>query len=50
MEDWTPEPIVTPLTELEQTELEKRPVIIGYVIIAFPALPALFVRRGVSDC
>jgi len=48
VEDWTPEPIVTPLTEFEQTELERRPVIVGYVIDAFPALPALLVRRSVS--
>ena len=31
VEDWTPEPIVSPLTEFEQTELERRPVIVGYV-------------------
>jgi serine palmitoyltransferase len=50
VDDWTPEPIVTPLNEFEQTELEKRPVIVGYVIEAFPALPALVVRRSVLLC
>lgn len=29
VEDWTPEPMTATLTELEQQELEKRPVIVG---------------------
>ncbi|KAL7275829.1 serine palmitoyltransferase component [Rhizina undulata] len=29
VEDWTPEPLVSPLTELEQAEHDKRPIIVG---------------------
>ena len=32
VEDWTPEPLVAPLTPFEETENEKRPVIIGYIV------------------
>jgi hypothetical protein len=31
VEDWTPEPLVAKTTAFEDAELEKRPVIVGYV-------------------
>jgi hypothetical protein len=30
VDDWTPEPLVAPLTAFEENENEKRPVIVGY--------------------
>jgi hypothetical protein len=33
VEDWTPEPLVTPLSPFEEAENEKRPVIVGYVVL-----------------
>ena len=30
VDDWTPEPLVAPLTPFQETENEKRPVIVGY--------------------
>ena len=33
MEEWTPEPLVAPLTPLEAAENEKRPVIVGSVAL-----------------
>lgn len=32
VEDWTPEPLVGPPSALEETEVEKRAVIVGYVV------------------
>lgn len=29
--DWTPEPLVASQTSFEASELEKRPVVVGYV-------------------
>jgi serine palmitoyltransferase len=31
VEEWTPEPLVAPSTALEENEVERRPVVIGYV-------------------
>lgn len=31
VEDWTPEPLVTPSTAFEEAEIEKKPVIAGWV-------------------
>lgn len=33
--EWTPEPLVGRVTDIDNTELEKRPVIVGYVLDAF---------------
>jgi len=33
VEDWTPEPLVAPLSPFEEAENEKRPVIVGYVVL-----------------
>lgn len=30
VEEWQPEPLVGPMTPLEESEVEKRPVIVGY--------------------
>jgi serine palmitoyltransferase len=32
VEDWTPEPLVAPTTQLEELDNEKRPIIVGYGI------------------
>lgn len=29
--EWAPEPLVEPLTKLEKSDLQKRPVVIGYI-------------------
>jgi hypothetical protein len=36
VDDWTPEPLVAPLTALEENEHDKRPVIIGYCTSDLP--------------
>lgn len=33
VEDWTPEPLVAPLSPFEEAESEKRPVIVGYFVL-----------------
>ena len=32
VDDWTPEPLVAPLTSFEEAENEKQPVIVGFVV------------------
>jgi serine palmitoyltransferase len=38
VEEWTPEPLVAPSTALEENEVDKRPVIVGYVLQVTPFL------------
>jgi len=38
IEEWTPEPLVEPPTELEQNYINKIPVITGYVFPIFVGL------------
>jgi 7-keto-8-aminopelargonate synthetase-like enzyme len=33
VEEWTPEPLVAPLTPFEEAETEKLPIIVGYVML-----------------
>lgn len=38
MEDWTPEPLVAAVTPFEEAQIEKGPVIVGYVFCPFPTV------------
>ena len=38
MDDWTPDPLVAPLSAFEEAENEKRPVVVGYVTEASSAI------------
>ena len=54
IDEWTPEPLVAPLTPFEEAENEKRPVITGYVLHSHPfpgrAIYLPFIRPTAPKC